>query len=355
MPLSQDAERLLQDAVHLQIDTVVKSAMTGRSMPSFPHALIDLARAYARKLQALQPAAGTAAHANGARLAVDLPFIFNAYLENAPWPPRAGGDPGNRTPDAPDARADDAEAVPRFLIELIDERERLARTAMFEEVARRAHSTAGVARDQLVRPGAPPLDRDRLCTDWTTFAQLRLAATLALYATDADGRQLVAERDRMVLERVRAGCDVAKTLVVRLYQTTGGRPGQMARLLGGRSARHSFPYRGWLGLSRRAVARRTAEQREPPCLPADEAARLRKYWELGTETIVLQTVLSLGSDVVTRVPPGPDDGSFVPGGQAELARLHQDAVAASTGMWRTMMEIVIDVLARVAGAMRPRV
>jgi hypothetical protein len=35
--------------------------------------------------------------------------------------------------------------------------------------------------------------------------------------------------------------------------------------------------------------------------------------------------------------------------------LHQDAVAASTGMWRTMMEIVIDVLARVAGAVRPRV
>jgi hypothetical protein len=352
MPLSQDAERLLQDAVNLQIDTVVKSAMTGRSMPSFPHALIDLARAYTRKLQSLQPAAGTAAHATGERLAVDLPFIFNAYLENAPWPPRAGGDPAAGTPAV---QADDGEAVPRFLIELIDERERLARTAMFEEVARRTEGPAAAPRDPLVRPGAPPLDRDRLCTDWTTFAQLRLAATLAFYATDAEGRQLVAEQDRMVLERVRAGCDVAKTLVVRLYQTTGGRPGQMARLLGGRSARPSYPYRGWLGLSRREVARRTAEQQEPPCLPADEAARLRKYWELGTETIVLQTVLSLGGDVVTRIPPGGEDGAFVPGAQAELARLHQDAVAASTGMWRTMMEIVIDVLARVAGAVRPRV
>jgi hypothetical protein len=348
--------------------------MTGRSMPSFPHALIDLARAYARKLQALDPAAGTAAHASGARLAVDLPFIFNAYLENAPWPPRAAGPvagdsraPAQDDPEAPRApkiaatdaaRAidpGDGEAATRFLIELIDERERLARTAMFEEVARRAQGTPEAARDQLVRPGAPPLDRDRLCTDWTTFAQLRLAATLAFYATDADGRQLVAERDRMVLERVRAGCDVAKTLVVRLYQTTGGRPGQMARLLGGRAARPSFPYRGWLGLSRREVARRTAEQQEPPCLPADEAARLRKYWELGTETIVLQTVLSLGGDVVTRIPPGTDDGALTPGTQAELARLHQDAVAASTGMWRTMMEIVIDVLARVAGAVRPRV
>jgi hypothetical protein len=159
----------------------------------------------------------------------------------------------------------------------------------------------------------------------------------------------------MVLERVRAGCDVAKTLVVRLYQTTGGGPGRMARLLGGRSARPSYPYRGWLGLSRREVARRTAEQQEPPCLPTDEAARLRKYWELGTETIVLQTVLSLGGDVVTRIPPGGDDAASAPGAQAELARLHQDAVAASTGMWRTMMEIVIDVLARVAGAVSPRV
>jgi hypothetical protein len=31
MPLSQDADRLLRDAVNLQIDTVVKSAMPGRA------------------------------------------------------------------------------------------------------------------------------------------------------------------------------------------------------------------------------------------------------------------------------------------------------------------------------------
>jgi hypothetical protein len=356
MPLTRDAERLLQDAVNLQIDTVVKSAMTGRSMPSFPHALIDLGRAYARKLQDLQPAPGTAAHASGEKLSVDLAFIFNAYLENAPWPPRPETDPATAADATPESAGDpgDGAAATRFLIELIDERERLARTAMFEEVARRAAAPAQAPRDALVRPGAPPLDRDRLRTDWTTFAQLRLAATLALHAGDPEGRQLVAERDRMVLERVRAGCDVAKTLIVRLYQTTGGRPGQIARLLGGALPRPSYPYRGWLGLGRREVARRTAEQQEPPCLPADEAARLRKYWELGTETIVLQTVLSLGGDVVTRVPPGTDDGALAPAAQAELARLHQDAVAASTGMWRTMMEIVIDVLTRVAGTMRPR-
>jgi hypothetical protein len=70
---------------------------------------------------------------------------------------------------------------------------------------------------------------------------------------------------------------------------------------------------------------------------------------------VRQTVLSLGGDVVTRIPPGGDGGALPPGAQAELARLHQDEVAASTGMWRTMMQIVTDVLARVADAVRPRV
>jgi hypothetical protein len=351
MPIDRDLQGLLQDALHLQIDTVVKDAMTGRSMPAFPHALIDIARAYTRKLQALAPAPGSPAAADGKLLMVDLPFIFRTYLENCPWPPRpkSSGKAGEEPLEAPDGRGDAASV--RFLTHLIEERERLARTAVFEEVARRAEPAGAARRDALLRPAAPSLDRDLLRTDWTTFAQLRLAATLAIHAVDDRGRPAIAPHDRIVAERIKAGCDIAKTLIVRLYHREAARPGFARRLWPGRQTPVArYPYRRWLALSRREIARLSAEGHEAPTLPPDEGARLRKYWELGTETILMQSVLSLGGDVITRVPPNRDAAGAI---DPEIARLHQQAVGASTGMWRTMMEIVTDVLARLAGTLRP--
>jgi hypothetical protein len=67
----------------------------------------------------------------------------------------------------------------------------------------------------------------------------------------------------------------------------------------------------------------------------DEVMMLRKIWEIGTEEIVLQTVIHLSGDLTTRI-----QRSYAKPEKRAYVEIHQTAVGTSMEFWKTMVDTV---------------
>ena len=77
-------------------------------------------------------------------------------------------------------------------------------------------------------------------------------------------------------------------------------------------------------------------------LESSDIVALRKIWEIGTETVVMQTVAQLDGDIVTRIQRGRDAAVYKP-----LHDLHQEAVASALEHWRFLAQTVATFLSTV--------
>jgi hypothetical protein len=77
-------------------------------------------------------------------------------------------------------------------------------------------------------------------------------------------------------------------------------------------------------------------------LTTEQTILLRKAWEIGTETVVMQTVIQIDGDVVTRIQPGREDGA-----SAVLHAAHRQSVELSFRYW----QFLVDTLGRMAGVL----
>ncbi len=68
-----------------------------------------------------------------------------------------------------------------------------------------------------------------------------------------------------------------------------------------------------------------------PLQPQD-TARLQKAWDIGTEEIVMQTVISIDGDVTTRIAR-----KFADKPTDFVVKAHQDAIGTSIGFWENLM------------------
>lgn len=74
---------------------------------------------------------------------------------------------------------------------------------------------------------------------------------------------------------------------------------------------------------------------------ARELSSIRKAWELGVDPVVLQTVISLDGDVVTRIHARYASADYEP-----LLRCHEGSVAVAIRTWKELVGAAIDVLSR---------
>lgn len=77
-------------------------------------------------------------------------------------------------------------------------------------------------------------------------------------------------------------------------------------------------------------------------LQSDEVVNVRKIWEIGTETVVMQTVAQLDGDIVTRVQRGRDTAA-----SRTLHDLHRDTVASALRNWQFLAQTVATFLSSV--------
>jgi hypothetical protein len=77
-------------------------------------------------------------------------------------------------------------------------------------------------------------------------------------------------------------------------------------------------------------------------LESSDIVVLRKIWEIGTETVVMQTVAQLDGDIVTRIQRGREVAAYKP-----LHDLHQEAVASALKHWQFLAQTVATFLSSV--------
>ena len=85
---------------------------------------------------------------------------------------------------------------------------------------------------------------------------------------------------------------------------------------------------------------------DPGALPltADEVLVVRKIWEVGTETVAMQTVAQLDGDVITRVQQARMTAADKP-----LHDLHKQAVGNALEHWQFLVATLVQITTRAAG------
>lgn len=81
----------------------------------------------------------------------------------------------------------------------------------------------------------------------------------------------------------------------------------------------------------------------------DEMVQLRKVWEMGTEEVVMQTVLWIDGDATQRVHP-----AYVDKAHEQLLGIHAASVTASLSYWKSLGEIVVSLFRTAWNELKPR-
>ena len=91
-------------------------------------------------------------------------------------------------------------------------------------------------------------------------------------------------------------------------------------------------------LSEQTVSRDSTEAAELP-LSADELITLRKAWEIGVETVVMQTVVQLDGDIVTRIQTGRETAA-----NKSIHDLHRQSVESALAHWQFLGKTLAEFL-----------
>ena len=275
-----------RDLTKIEVNTVFKDGMTGRKMPWFPHALIDIAQTYVDALE---------------RMGV------------------------------PQARLEALLALPEPV-----------REAGLESDRRDVHPER-----QAVLAGRAAVDTRFVAIDngWDTFDKLRWAADLMLGRIEQAGAHKapppyrLAPGDTSLLRRIRGNCDQIKAMLERLRTD----PAWLPYLWDEPPATIAQRRPTGKGKNRFGLISGEAPTTDLPRLDGEDATRIRKIWEIGAEHIVAQTVIQIDGDVITRIQDGLSDQQI-----QSVMLLQKSGVDTGVGYWKTLLDVaerLIDGLA----------
>ena len=198
-----------------------------------------------------------------------------------------------------------------------------------------------------------------LTNGWSTFDRLRRIAARVVVEEIETARQEEREADQRRLEiarRIQRNCDQLKAMIGytrRQPEWTRflvAQPVTNAKELEADKTTRDADgfYRNVdIGLTRGDLIRRVHDSKgSPPRLSGEDAARLRKIWEIGTDQIVAQTIIHMDGDVVTRFNREDELGDF-----ERMLEVHKSGVDVSLSHWRTMLEVLERLIDGLAGKM----
>lgn len=268
---------LARDLFHLETNTILSEGIIGRKMPSYPHALLDVAGRYLDFMQV--------------RFGLDLKDYWTIGIERRPR----------------------------------GKEETLEEAVAREERNRRALKHAEVQGKQPIFAKEPrPLGRFALTNGVESFLRLHYAAGYLLNNLDKSRETGFTVEDRWVtiVLRIKRNCDALISIIE-----------EFERIEVSENLREEDSF---LGRTRRDL---TAMIDMPPRPPTELIVRLRKIWDIGTDVIVMQTVLQLDGDVMNRVKRDFDLAHNQP-----LWSAHQRCMEMSIEHWQKMFDVLVRLL-----------
>jgi hypothetical protein len=172
-----------------------------------------------------------------------------------------------------------------------------------------------------VKPPAPL--HEEMTISPATFDRLRWAAK---WAAERGGRPIAPEK-RVLLDRIVNNCDAIKEMFKRFDAGFNGQ---------------------FLNRSRTALLGMTIRPNSYGVQPND-VIQIQKTWDIGTEQIVVQTVVMVTGDITTRVQEG------LAGARADLLfGIHRQSVDVSVGRWKVLLEAVSEIAGTAVGRLLGR-
>ena len=163
----------------------------------------------------------------------------------------------------------------------------------------------------------------RVDTGPETFDKLRWAATRAL-RTDAglpEDKKHFDDAERVILYRIRRNCDQLKNIIYDLRE------------------KDDF-WKIWLdNKTRLELLDKNVRHKPMGEMSVDYAVTVRKIWDIGVEKVLIQTVIQIDGDVITRIQSDMDEDK-----RKRMLDVHQRSVDVSLSHWRTMFDIVKQIV-----------
>ncbi|AQR75250.1 hypothetical protein [Sphingomonas sp. LM7] len=289
-----DFAELAKGLLSLEINTIEKNGMSGQKMPSAPHALIEVAQGYWDFLCRKSFDFGQTGR--------PLPGWANKISKDFDW----GREPFPQPAGAPDRPIADTKREPRpaghdgeFLKDSPDE----VSVLIFDHLREIA---TWMAEMQLRVDSLADAQSER-------YSSLRAELTPDELYDARQARKRFRVEDRSIFHRIRRNSDQFKEIV--------------------RDSKQETIHRGC-----------TESIFSPDALVA-----IRKGWDIGTEIILMQTVIQIDGDVVNRFQIGVDGPD-----KATLHGMHGGAVELSFKYWSWMIDAMGKLAGKASGALLGR-
>lgn len=174
--------------------------------------------------------------------------------------------------------------------------------------------------------------RFKITTGPETFDKLRWVAARALAADDdvpVDQRRFEPS-ERVILYRIRRNCDQLKNIIYDL--------------------RKENSWKVWLDENTRlSLLREDMRYQKIDRLPVDYATTVRKIWDMGVENVLMQTIIQIDGDVITRIQAGMEATK-----QELILNVHQCGIDVSLKHWQTFFDIVKQIAGSLTELFLPR-
>lgn len=296
-----------QDLITIEVNTIEAEDITARKMPTYPHALLDIANKYARFITGQSVGIDLDAFAN----------VFPTYRNRLVAPLSLEQRQSLRDyeeGDSPPGKPASAAAEPAAKAKLSE----------FETAMWKAKLVEGSGSYQV-----------KLTNGWETFELLRWAALRVLTAgepragapvevfkevEDVGGwpgfKPDLNKRTRAVLWRIRRTCDRLKAVADDL--------------------KGKVDYDRFIGRTRGELV---TIQDEPKPIPPKHLTLIRKAWDIGSDVIALQTVVQLDGDVILRARP-----QLLRSGDSPLLQVHERTTNVGLQHWHGLFNLVLSLL-----------
>ena len=193
---------------------------------------------------------------------------------------------------------------------------------------------------------APDSDT-RITNGWRTIEQIRRTAKLVV---DDELMRVLHKKplnhvDRALAVRIRRNCDQLKAIVVRFRATDTWQryfltQAALQNIAEARTETSSDDT--WTrfrqvddGLTRSEISQslESSGKTKQGVLDSDAAIRLRKMWELGTDSIVAQTIVHIDGDTVTKFQRGINQETLT-----NYLNIHNQGIDTAVKQWETLFE-----------------
>lgn len=162
---------------------------------------------------------------------------------------------------------------------------------------------------------------------WAAWAALRDLKTIREHSLTPGGDPVFDAETGGVLSRIRANSRQLREAAVVLRDKHVPASGKLP-LFGG---------------TIEATIRALVNDPLPPLsVPLDILVLVRKAWDVGTETVMMQTVMQVDGDVVLRISPALADAR-----RAFFSDLHTGCVKVGIGQWNSLFALVRDLVGEI--------